>query len=325
MALGFLLAGGKLVPEVFISGLTPPSTKEKEFLKNNGWQPLALQIGDTYISMEWLTPSASIMLAGAQAYHSTTGEDKDWYDVPLESMTALFQTVLDSSVFTGIKKLMANEWGGVGKAVTDLATDYVSQHIPSLGVALGNIAEEYKVSYYSPDSVKEVKYKAIMSVPGLRRILEENGIDVPKATLDSWGKPIKAGSFWRRVFDNLLNPAKVTKTPDDPVFKELMKLYESTGDTRVFPRILSNKITTKEVKEELKIPELKLTDDEVYRLKQELGQSYYRLIEAYIKSPQYRRDSDETKVNTIYGIYNSMIDAYRTQLIRSKIPSVFGF
>lgn len=322
MALGFLLAGGKLVPEVFISGLTPPSTKEKEFLKNNGWQPLALQIGDTYISMEWLTPSASIMLAGAQAYHSTTGEDKNWYDVPLESMTALFQTVLDSSVFTGIKKLMANEWGGVGKAVTDLATDYVSQHIPSLGVALGNIAEENKVSYYSPDSVKEVKYKAIMSIPGLRQILEENGIDVPKATLDSWGKPIKAGNLWQRVFDNFFNPAKVTKTPDDPVFKELMKLYESTGDTKVFPRILSNKITTKEVKEELKIPELKLTDDEMYWLKQELGQSYYRLIKAYIKSPPYRRDSDETKVNTISGFYDSMIDSYRTQLIRSKIPSV---
>jgi hypothetical protein len=329
--LGMMLASGKLIPGVSITGLAPNSEKEKEFLRDTGWQPLALKVGDTYISIDWATPIAPIIIAGAQTFHSTTeGNPEDAANIPLEAFTALADTITNSSVFTGIKR--AIERKDAGELIIGIPSDYLGQHIPTVGGKLNAITESSEVSAYTNNPLENVKNRAIMAVPGLRQGLESAGLgdklNLPKPTLDPWGKEKKTGDTWGRILDNMFNPAKDTVEQKNPVNTEIKRLYEAikgtTNDTKVFPRTFDFKEVSAELTNKGKKTKytFSINARELADMKAEVGQKTYNAILSRIQSPEYRNSGDKTKAKMLDEIYGRIFEAAKLKFVREKYNKV---
>ncbi|HNX82755.1 MAG TPA: hypothetical protein PKL77_11490, partial [Candidatus Omnitrophota bacterium] len=180
--------------------------------------------------------------------------------------------------------------------------------------------------------------KAIMAVPWLRQTLEKNGVNVPTATTDTWGQPVSNGSVWKRMFDNLVNPATVTVENTDKVTTEIKRLYEATGNTDAMPPSISltptktsleelyNRDLTNaqvaEIKQEFGLENVDMSSAEAAGIQADVLKSFYGVISAYMDSQQYKADNDETRVSTIKSFYSKLIEAYRKEYMLSKMNPV---
>jgi hypothetical protein len=314
--LGFLLAAGALIPGISITGLAPPSDKEEEFMRSNGWQPLALKIGDNYYSLSWALPFASVLLAGAQTFHEIESKNPDIGNVGVQSLIALGDTIMNSSMLSTLRRTISSR-KDFGEVALSLASDYVSQHIPTLGLKLNAITEPYLTQSYSSDPLKNLKNKAIMTIPGLRQGLGSSDTDIPE-NVNVWGQKTSSGDLGQRILNNLVYPWTSTKGKDDSVNTELLRLSKAVNDRSVLPRVLDT--TSLDVADARKLlgKDIRLTDSEVAQFQEWVGQASRIKIENLLSSSAYKSMDDNAKKNAINKIYEDVVNHYRSVIIKIK-------
>lgn len=316
---GILALGAYLAAEGFFGATlhvrAGDDDKEEAFEKSMGGQDYAIQIGDKSYTLDWMTPAAMPLFAGAAIMESVQ-KGGSTFDALVDSLLGMQDVVLETSMLSSLNDLISY-WSyadnKVGYLIDRAVSSYAGQYIPTIGSKVAAVFDDtVRKSYVEKGSgqvASDVNYflqRAAKKVPGARNQLQP--------MVDMWGNEVSNGSAPERVFQSFLSPGFLKAQDNSPATQEIRRLAKSTGDSTVYPAAAEKSYT---VKGETRT----LTGEEYTRYAKAMGQTRKELVEAAVKLPAYKSMSNAEKADYIQNVYKYARETARQQVDPKYEPS----
>lgn len=310
---GLLVLGAFLAAQGLVRGAGGDDKEKKEFEDLMGHQNYALEIGGKSFTLDWLAPEALPFFVGVNLWEvgkeSSDGRTlADWLTAisnvsePMMEMSCL-QSLND--VFDSVGYASSNGLSGLTSAAASAATSYLTQGIPTLLGQFERSAQGIRMTTYTDKNKKnltgDMQY-AIGSASGKIPGYDYNQI----AYIDAWGRTESTGSMLERIFNNMANPSYVSAVDESKMEKELMRLYNSTSDSSVFPNRASKYFSVGGKR-------IDLNGAQYVSYAKKKGQTAYNLLADLTKSSAYAKltDTDKAKaVGLVYDYANAVAKAH---------------
>ena len=303
VALGYFLAEAGLLSAGYDEG----NKREQNYENQIGGQNYALTLpgGGTY-TLDWAAPTVMPLFVGA-ALNDEIASREEGENIGLRDIgSALIKVtdpVLEMSCMDSLQSALesyGNE-GAISNMITSAATSYVMQFVPTLSGQFARTIDDTKRSTYAPSDSKYTKTgeslgrQFMNKVPGLSYKSE--------AAVDVWGRERKqaGGNIAGRAFNNMLSPGTYSSNKETSTDKELKRLYESSGESGVLPKMGSKYISYKADGEKSKT--YYLTSKEYTKYQTKYGQDNFQAVSELVRSNVYRSMSDEDKAAAVKEIY----------------------
>ena len=312
---GLLALGVWLAAEGLVRG-HGEDDEEKEFEELMGHQAYSLELPDgTSVTLDWLAPECLPFFVGVNLWEMTKKEDEP---ITLTSLISAFGTatepMLEMSCLQGVNDLVesvgyasADDRSGLLSILINAATSYLIQGIPTLLGQLERTGEDERNTTFT-------KKDAFVPVD-MQRFIGNVSAKIPGwdfqqiPYIDAWGRSEQTGGAGVRAFNNFINPSYTSNIEESEMEKELLRLYEVTGEGSVLPS-RANKYFT--VNGETK----RLTEDEYIQYATKKGQTAYRLVTAITESKQYQNLDDAEKIDAIAFAYD-----YSNQVAKKAVSA----
>lgn len=272
--------------------LIPPAKDKKEetVLRNAGIEPASIRIGDTFISFNRFDPFPSYIFNAISALSRVANEadqeltaGKPWTDVFFEGFTNLtsmvFKSITEKTYFLTLGQILDFLRG---RSPEQLTSGVLETMIPGHGLYRS-------VRYTDMFGVNPFKYDTLTWY-------RQDGRRYPR--LDIFGEPIEVSPTFFG--------SRMMHLTDDPVEKELARLYVTTGFA--LPGYMNTAYG------------MPLNDELKYLFGQYLAMLKPKeKIAALIKSPYYQRLDDEAKGEAIYSMYMRLRNQAKYLLRRDPV------
>lgn len=276
--------------------------KESKYKKDRGAQGFAIHIGDKYYTIDWLAPFSLPLFTGAAVAETVENGDEVSFATLADVFSTISEPMLEMSMLQGVNSALSNgQYSSDSKIVsfmTNQITGYLSQANPTI---LGQIARAVddtsrNAYYYDPNykgfvqTGKVFGDKQIAKIPFASKALTSR--------IDLWGNKQEntGGSFFGRLAYNMLSPGYYSEESNDPVDVALTKLYEETEDTAVLPSKPSKTVTNNKTDYKMNAKQY-----EEYCIVK--GQTAHKEIQTFINSAEYKKMSNENRVDVLEHLY----------------------
>ncbi len=305
-----IAAIGALMMSLGMVALGGDDDKRKaKYDQQMGDQTYALKFrdGSTY-SIDWLSPSVMPLLMGAEIYDSVkrayNGEltDQSMMSAVTSSLMRIGDPLLEMSCMSGLADALSSYSDGGTEAMSNIIgtsiKNYAGQFIPApVGALARTIDDTVRSSYASKDS-------AIGK--GNEQFLRQQRSKLPvasmqnEASIDVWGNERKreGGSIAGRAFNNFINPGNYSSNKRTALDNELEALYQSTGDSGIFPALASSTIN-----ESKQNPKISMTPEEYSRYSTIKGKKSQQYVSDFVNSEAYDQLDDSEKADIISSLY----------------------
>ena len=285
--------------------------KEEYYESDQGRQRYSLEIGDTSISLDWLSPAAMPFFMGA-VWSETDGADS--IDDVFAAGQQIFGPLMEMSMMSSADDMITN----VRKADTNIEAiaealiytpfeSYLLQYLPTTGSQLNQVIDPTRRTTYTNAGsevlgrLEKTGRKALNKLPGANLLFENMGLEnVANAPyVNAWGeKQVNDGNVLERVFNSFINPAYVNEIKSDEVDREIERLYNSNVEDSkyIIPTTSFGTVTNGG-------NEYKMTTTEVTNHRQIQGQMSKQILRSLINNSAYRSASDEDKIKMIKDVY----------------------
>lgn len=271
--------------------------KEEAFEKSMGGQDYAIQIGDKSYTLDWMTPAAMPLFAGAAIMESVQ-KGGSTFDALVDSLLGMQDVVLETSMLSSLNDLISY-WSyadnKVGYLLDRAISSYAGQYIPTIGSKAASVFDDtVRKSYVEKGSgqvASDVNYflqGAAKKVPGARNQLQP--------MVDMWGNEVSNGSAPERVFQSFLSPGFLKAQDNSPATQEIRRLAKATGESAVYPAAAEKSFM---VNGETKY----LTGEEYTKYAKTMGSTRKQIVENMLKSKGYQKLSDDDKAKAISYAY----------------------
>ena len=278
------------------------SDKDEKYKKDSGAQGFALHIGDKYYTIDWLAPFSLPLFTGAAVAETVENGDEVSFATLADALSTISEPMLEMSMLQGLNAALSSGKYGAEAAIASFVTtnglSYLAQANPTI---LGQIARAVddtsrNAYYYDPNYkgfVKQGKVfvdKQLAKVPFVSKALTSR--------IDLWGNKQEntGGSFFGRLAYNMLSPGYYSEESSDPVDVALTKLYEETEDTAVLPSKPSKTVTNNKTDYKMNAKQY-----EEYCIVN--GQTAHKEIQTFINSAEYKKMSNEDRVDILERLY----------------------
>lgn len=301
---GLLALGIYLAAQGLIRGHGEEDKDEKEFKELTGHQSYALELpSGQSVTLDWLAPEALPFFVGVNIWEATKGTEEEVnLSTILQSVTHITEPMLEMSCLQGLNDLVegmgyasSNDTSGLVALLSSAATSYLTQGIPTLSGQAERMGEESRMTTYTEKNdflTGDAQYtlgKASAKIP----FWDYNQIPY----VDAWGRKEASGTALKRGLNNFLNPAYTSTVDESKMEKELLRLYEATGESGVFPERADKYFTVDGKRKDL-------TGEEYVRYATLKGQKSYKLVSDLVKSDAYKKLSNEEKAKAIKEAYD---------------------
>lgn len=314
-----LIAFGKWAAEQgYLTGTLDADTKDYDEM--TGKQEYSLHIpGVGSYTLDWLAPMAVPVMIGANLKDMSASDvvntlltDPSKFagqvgDILLRAIDPISNMSIVQSVNRSLDNLKYagdNGMGAAGTLLTNAATSYLQQYVPTmLGKVARTVDPVRRSSYGGGDSYTErnnsyLARSTINKIPGLS-MNNEPYIDQwgrEQASLD--GTDDSAGGMFLRGAYNMLSPGYIRQENITPVDEYLQGLYGSTNDSYVLPEKASSKITVDS-------KDYYMTPEEKTEYAKTSGQTAYDIVDSlrqndmFLKLPE---DQQSALVQEAYSV-----------------------
>lgn len=294
---GVFALGGLLASLGLLALRHGDDDRERNFLRDAGFQDFALQIGGQSYTLSWLTPSAMPLFAGAAMAEAWAGQGGSFRSF-LEGMKSVTDSVLETSMLSSLNQLLEGMSYAESKPwyiLSSLLGDYVSQAVPTVLGKAASAADPYVRSAYVPAKTGELEKDVSFFLQGIQR-KTPGARNRMQPKIDLWGREVSNGGTSERMLENFLSPGFYGRVSDDALTKELQRLADAAGSSGVYPARADKSFV---VDGETKI----LTAEEYTRYAKTVGKTRYDILKTLIGREGYRKLSDEDKARTIAAVY----------------------
>lgn len=312
---GILALGAYLAAEGLLHVRAGDDDKEEAFEKSMGGQDYAIQIGDKSYTLDWMTPAAMPLFAGAAIMESVRKGGGTFVSL-VDAIKNIGSVIWETSMLSSLNDLIsywsyADDPGAylISKAVSS----YAGQYIPTIGSKVASVFDDtVRKSYVEKGSgqvASDVNYflqGAAKKVPGARNQLQPS--------IDLWGNEVSNGSAPERVFQSFISPGYFKTQDNSPATQEIRRLAKATGDSTVYPAAAEKSYTVNGKTRTL-------TGEEYTRYAKAMGQTRKKLVEAAVKLPAYKSMSNSEKSDYIQNVYKYARETARQQVDPKYEPS----
>lgn len=291
--------------------------KESKYKKDRGAQGFAIHIGDKYYTIDWLAPFSLPLFTGAAVAETVENGDEVSFATLADVFSTISEPMLEMSMLQGVNSALSNgQYSSDSKIVsfmTNQITGYLSQANPTI---LGQIARAVddtsrNAYYYDPNykgfvqTGKVFGDKQVAKIPFASKALTSR--------IDLWGNKQEntGGSFFGRLAYNMLSPGYYSEESNDPVDVALTKLYEETEDTAVLPSKPSKTVTNNKTDYKMNAKQY-----EEYCIVK--GQTAHKEIQTFINSAEYKKMSNEDRVDVLEHLYKYSTYKAQKNLLGNK-------
>jgi CheY-specific phosphatase CheX len=271
---------------------------------------LQMQQGDTLYTYDWAQPIAMAISFGANI-NANIKENEGVLDntgaTIASSLEGALGTIAEQPVLQGITRQFQGY--DLGQNVTQTLKGIPSSFTPTFANQVRQYQDNTGRSTYNPDPLKSSLNMAQVKIPGKSSLLPAN-----YDTLGKQKENYQNGS--NNFFNVFLNPGFVSQNNPTSVQKEILRLYETTGDKKQFPRVVDSKLTWT-VKGNSN--SYTLSQEEKPQYQKSVGEKARIGIEELINSDKYKNaKSDDDRVKMIYNILNDASAEAKEEFLKQK-------
>ena len=298
---GLLALGLYMAAQGLVRGHGGDDDKKKKFEEMQGHQAYALELPDgRSVTLDWLAPEALPFFIGVNLWEETGGERatlSDWMtSTKLVTEPLLEMSCLQSlnGVFDAVGYASSEGLDGLPAALASAGTSYLTQALPTVLGQAERTGEDKRYTTYTEKNAfltSDIQYtlgKASAKIPGW------DYQQIPY--IDAWGRTEASGNAGTRAFNNFVNPAYTSQIQNSAMEKELLRLYEATGESGVFPQRAEKYFTVDQERKDL-------TAQEYVKYAELKGQRAYQLVTDLVKDKKYQAMSDQDKVAAVENAY----------------------
>lgn len=294
--------------------------EDDEFKEKLGEQEYAIKIGDNTYTLDWVSPSAIPMFMGATVHDLVHSQDEDNSNTLNSLMTSsakALEPMTEMSMLQGLTSAISSYEQGSSNMLFDLGasavSSYLGQFVPT---ALGQVAKtiddkERDTSSTEKGLAKKVdqfKKQQLAKIPIASKLLP--------ARKDVWGnEKTRDSNPLVRAYEVGLAPYNRKKVVEDYTEKELLKVFEDTGEKSVLPGIPNKDITINKQK-------YRLTAEEYNKAKETFGKTSKSMLDSLVKTSEYKQLSDEQKIVAIDNIYSYAKEKIKVNYAKGKKQEV---
>lgn len=267
------------------------------------------QEGDTLVSYDWFQPQSFTFSMGVNAAKGSK-DAKDYMASIADGLNSGVSTLTEQPLVTGVTRFaQTTNLQGAASAFMESFLQAPASFTPSLlnqvGQATDNTARE---TYSNNPLVENLINRVKARVPGARNTLP--------ARKDVFGQDLEQyqdGS--NNIFNVFFNPAFVTKLKRNPEAKEVLDIFESSGETQQAPRLVDKKV---KINGEEKV----LTSDELSQYQTYVGQKTQTAFAQLMSQPKWNTMSDEDKAKAMSNAITDINSAAKIELFGNQMKSV---
>lgn len=274
------------------------------------------QQGDVVANYDWAQPTAIALSMGASM--ADKSEDaENALTAFLNSASAGVDTITEQPVIKNTTRFVGKATGaanyGQGAdpfgALADAASGAPSSFIPSTGRQIAQAQDPYVRQTYDPNL-------AVQSFNRVKASLPFASSSLPQYR-DTFGQPIRrySGGVGKRIFDSFINPAFVDEIRRTPEGQMVFDIYNSTGETKQFPRVADKKVT-------IDGKSRQLTADEYDRYQEFIGTKTQEAFSELANNQSFMNLPDEQKATTMSNILSDIGKAGRIEILGAEYDKV---
>jgi hypothetical protein len=270
---------------------------------------LKLQDGDMLYSYDWAQPIAMAVSFGAninQNIKDNKGVLNNFSATAASSMEGALGTITEQPVLQGVTRLFQGY--DLGQNITNTLKGIPSSFTPTILNQIRQLGDNTGRSTYNPSPLKESLNMAKVKIPGLSGQLPAN-----YDTLGKQKENFQNGS--NNFFNVFLNPGFVSKNNPTPIQKEILRLYDTTGDKTQFPKVISDKIS---YSVNGKPNSYTLSQEEKPLYQKAVGELAQQRISTFMNQKSYINYTDAQKVKTVYNILSDTSEWVKNNFLKQK-------
>jgi hypothetical protein len=281
------------------------NNKKVEGLKQaSGELPNSIITPQGSYTVDWAQPASIPFFMGVGMAESLRKNgDDDYVQAGLDALKAGGDSLINQSMLKNIKDLFGG-YGSTTEKVMQLPVNYLQQAFPTVGGQIARVTDPLK---------RQTDYTSGMSkmLTGLQAKTPIVSKSLPLKR-DILGQPQKYGEGVLNVIQQFISPGYIAKKSDDPIVKELNRLYESEG-ADFLPRATVYKFTKDKT-------DYKLTNNEISEFQRVMGEFTKDELSGLIKSPDYNSMADTEKAKKIKAINDDGYEIAKQSVIKTREP-----
>lgn len=281
--LGYLMAQNDM-----ITGARDPNKKVEAFETATGKSNYAYKVGDKYYTVDWALPAAAPIMMGADIFKAIK-ESKDPTAALTNGASSAVNLMFKSTLLQGPSKLM----GGYNPAasIANGLLGTTTQVTPTVGKQIAQLVDPITRETYDPNTLISTLNKIKSRIPYVSKSLP--------AKVDVMGNEIKAYDGQNTPVNVFLNPGFTTAEKKSPGINLINKLYKSTGDEGVIPKLADKTITYKNKK-------FPLSPEQYTEYQKMLGKTSMKVVELLAKDSSFSTMSEENQAKAIKQLYDKI-------------------
>jgi hypothetical protein len=225
----------------------------------------------------------------------------DYVQAGLDALKAGGDSLINQSMLKTIKDLTGG-YGSTTEKVMQLPVNYLQQAFPTSLGQVARISDPLKRQTDYSNNLSRTLTGIQSKTPGLT-----NQLPLKR---DILGQPQKYGDGVLNVVQQLISPGYIAKKSDDPIIKELNRLYASEGSD-FLPRATVYKFTKDKV-------DYNLTSKEISEFQRVMGEYTKDKLTSLMQSQSYMSMSDADKAKEIKNINDDGYEIAKQMIIKSK-------
>lgn len=299
---GLSVLGYRMAEKGFITGARDKNSKIEGLENSLGKQNYAFKVGNEYQTIDWALPAAAPLMMGADVYNSMN-KKKGATSSLIDGVGSGINLMFNSTLLQGPSRLM----GGYNPAAS-LSSGLLgstTQATPTIGKQIGQLVDPYIRETYDPNPLKQTLNKTINRIPFASKTL-------PKK-VDSFGNDIKAFQGKNTIFNVMLNPGFKTTYKADDIQKEIIRLYNDSGEAAHIPGP-ADKIITKTKTN----PEVVLTAKEMIEYSKAIALNTTSAYNMIMNTDKYKNFPDAEKAKMLASALAKAKEYAKVDMLKKK-------
>lgn len=302
--LGYALAKAGIT-----SGESDDDKDTKDFMKNTlGINSYSIKIGNKSFTYDWAQPIAAPLSITANIVNKQK-ESATLTENILSSLDTAGNILLEQSFMESINTVLNNNDGivtGIQEAIFELP----SRAIPTLMKQIVDLTDDTQRTTFEYDKpLKTAVNKVKAKIPGLSKTLSP--------VVDTMGREVKRYGGKNNIFNVFLNPANVNTENISKSAQEIYRVYKSTGDKTVMPRVIPYYFNEDGVKRTL-------TSKERSQFQKISGEIIEENIVNLINNSNYTNMNDIDKSTVLNNLVNYAYNKARYEMFGTEMSNLYN-
>lgn len=287
---------------------------EDEFEKLQGSQEYSIEIGGVSFTLDWAAPICMPFFVGAtimdEIMNDAEGENKG-IDIGkiLDSIIGITEPVFNLSMLEGVNNLFNTSQYSEGNNITQsglkIIANYATSFVPTFVGQVARTIDTTRRKAYTPSGAsiwEKVFGNALETIENKIPYLSQTNIPYR----DVWGEADVSPQGWAAI-ENFISPGYGNRLKNDPVTRELQRIYNETGDPNLIPKAASKTVS-------IGGKTVKLNAEQYDQYVVDRGQTAKQCLSELMESPIWQICDDNTRAMMISDSWT-----YANQIARHNL------